>query len=46
MECKGRTIALLAAFEIGEKPSDVGQKKVADLGLLLDRGVDLGKRVL
>jgi hypothetical protein len=43
---EGRAIALLPGFEIVEEPTDVGEEEVADLGLVLERGFDLGKRVL
>jgi hypothetical protein len=47
VEREGRTIALLlAGFKVVEKPPNVGEKKVADLGLLVNRRVDLRKRVL
>ena len=43
----GGAIALArTAFKVGQKPPDVGKEQVADLGFLLDRGIDLGKRIL
>ena len=46
MEREGRAISLLPGFEIVEEPTDVGEQEVADLGLLVERGFDLGKRIL
>jgi hypothetical protein len=43
---EGRAISLLVAFQVGEEPTNVGEQQIADLRLLLDRRVDLGKRVL
>jgi hypothetical protein len=37
--------SLLSGFEIVEKPTDVGEEEVADLGLLVERGLDLGKGI-
>ena len=45
MESKGRAISLLADFEIVEEPTDVGKQEIADLGLLVKRGIDFPKRV-
>ena len=33
-------------LEVVEEPTDVGEKKIADLGFLVDRRLDLGERVL
>jgi hypothetical protein len=45
VEREGRAVALLPDFEIVEEPTNVGEEQVADLGLLVDRGFDLGKGV-
>ena len=37
MEREGGAIALLADFQIVEKPPDVGEEEVADLGFVLKR---------
>src|SRR6476620_4041023 len=39
VESKGRAISLLADFEIVEEPTDVGKEEIADLGLLVKRGI-------
>jgi hypothetical protein len=46
MEREGRPVALLPDFEVVEQPTDVGEEEVADLGLLVERRLDLGKRIL
>jgi hypothetical protein len=46
MEREGGAIALLVPFKVADEPADVGQEQIADLGFLVDRWVDLGKRVL
>ena len=46
VEREGRAIALLPDFEIAEEPPDVGEEEIADLGFLVERGLDLRKRVL
>ena len=45
VEREGRAVALLPGFEIVEEPTDVGEEQVADLGLLVERRLDLRKRV-
>ena len=45
MEREGGAIALLPDFEIVEEPTDVGEEEVADLGLLLEWGLDFRKRI-
>jgi hypothetical protein len=45
VESEGRAVALLPDFEIVEEPTNVGEEQVADLGLLVERGFDLGERV-
>ena len=45
VESEGRAISLLADFEIVKKSADFGEKKVADLGLVVERGLDFRKRV-
>ena len=45
VECQGRAIALLPGFEVVKEPPNVGEEQIADLGFLVERGVDLGKRV-
>ena len=46
-EVKGenRAIALLAGFEVVEEPPHVRHEQITDLRFLLERWVDLGKRV-
>ena len=39
----GRAVALLAGFQIFKEPANVGKEQVANLGLILDRGIDVGK---
>lgn len=46
MEREGGAVALLPRFKVAEEPADVGEQQIADLGLLLERGLDLRKRVL
>ena len=46
MEGKSRAITLLPRFQVVEEAPDIGEEQVADLGLFLDRRIDLGKRVL
>ena len=31
--------------QVAEQPTDIGERQVADLGFLVERGLDLGKRV-
>jgi hypothetical protein len=45
VEREGRAISLLPGFEIVEEPTDVGEEEVADLGLVLERGLDFRKRI-
>ena len=45
MEREGGAVALLPDFEIVEEPTDVGEEEIADLGLLVERGLDFRKRV-
>ena len=45
MERKGRAVTLLPGFEVIEEPTDVGEEQIADLRLLMERGLDLGERV-
>jgi hypothetical protein len=42
---KGGAISLLPASQIVEESTDVGEEEVTDLGLLVERGLDFGKRV-
>jgi hypothetical protein len=46
MEREGRAISLLPDFKIVEEPADVGEEEVADLGLVLERGLDFREGVL
>jgi len=45
MKREGGAISLLPDFEMIEEPADVREEKVADLGLLVKRRLDLRKRV-
>jgi hypothetical protein len=45
VESEGRAISLLADFEIVKESADFGEKKVADLGFVLERWLDFRKRV-
>ena len=45
MEREGGAVPLLLDCEIVEEPTDVGEEEVADLGFVLERRLDLGKRV-
>jgi hypothetical protein len=46
VEREGRAVALLSGSQIVEQPTDVGEEEVPDLGLLVERGLDLRKRIL
>jgi hypothetical protein len=45
VEREGGAVALPPDFEIVEQPADVGEEKVADLRLLVERRLDFRKRV-
>jgi hypothetical protein len=45
VEREGGAVPLLLDCEIVEEPTDVGEEEVADLGFVLVRRLDLGKRV-
>ena len=45
MEREGGAVALLVDFEIVEEPTDIGEEEVADLRLLVERGLNLRKGV-
>ena len=45
MEREGGAVALLPDLEIVEEPTNVGEEQVADLGFLVERRIDLRKRV-
>jgi len=44
--CEGGAISPLPHFEIIEEPTDIGEEEAADLGLLVERGLDLRERIL
>ena len=46
MEREGRAVALLPDSQIVEEPTNVNEEQVADLGLLVERRLDLRERVL
>jgi hypothetical protein len=46
VEREGGAISLVPDFEIVEEPADVGEEEVADLGLLVERGLDFRERIL
>ena len=46
MICEGGAISPLPHFEIIEEPTDIGEEEAADLGLLVERGLDLRERIL
>jgi hypothetical protein len=43
VEREAGAITLLLDFEIIEEPADIGKKEVADLRLLVERGLNLRK---
>ena len=45
MEREGGAVALLVDFEVVEESTDVGEEEVADLGLLVERRLNLRKGV-
>ena len=45
VEREGGAVALPPGLKIVEEPTDVGEEEVADLGLLVERELDLRKRV-
>jgi hypothetical protein len=45
VEREAGAVALLPGFQIVEEPADVREEEVADLGLLVERRLDLRKRV-
>jgi hypothetical protein len=46
VESESGAVALLPGFEVVEEPTDVGEEQVADLGLLVERGLDFREGIL
>jgi hypothetical protein len=46
VEREGGAVAMPPGFKIVEEPTDLGEEEVADLGLLVERGIDLANGFL
>ena len=46
MEREGGAVAILPGFQISEEPTDIGKEEVANLRLLMERGLDFRERIL